>query len=132
MQKQLYEFSIGIIQKIKKPLRSGMIAQTIALLIGMADPSSSRAAETTRENRDKIAEMTALVRHSEHCPEVPRLWTTSYLMLLIMAPPTEEQVAEKEREMLALRDKIGTEKWCQLYSVEMEQAYIIYRLARQR
>ena len=76
--------------------------------------------------------MTALVRHNEHCPEVPRLWATSYLMLLMMTPPTEEQVVAKEREMLALSGKLGNRKWCQLYSVEMEQAYIIYRLATQR
>jgi hypothetical protein len=34
--------------------------------------------------------------------------------------------------MLALTGKRGNEKWCQLYSAEMEQAYIIYRLATQR
>lgn len=53
-------------------------------------------------------------------------------MLLMMAPPTEEKVVAKEREMLALRNKIGNKKWCQLYSVEMEQAYIIYRLEGHR
>jgi len=30
--------------------------------------------------------------------------------------------------MLALRDKIGETKWCQLYSVEMEEAYQVYRI----
>jgi hypothetical protein len=52
-------------------------------------------------------------------------------MLLMMAPPTEAQVAAKEREMLALSGKVGNKKWCQLYAAEMEQAYIIYRLATQ-
>lgn len=83
-------------------------------------------------NRDKIAEMTALARHNERCPAAPREWAASYLILLTMAPPTEEQVIAKEREMLALSGKLGNKKWCQLYSVEMEQAYIIYRLATQR
>jgi hypothetical protein len=53
-------------------------------------------------------------------------------MLLMTAPPTEEQVVAKERDMLALSGKLGNKKWCQLYSVEMEEAYIIYRLATHR
>jgi hypothetical protein len=43
----------------------------------------------------------------------------------------EEQAAAREREMMALRDKIGIKKWCQLYSVETGQPYIIYRLEGQ-
>jgi len=27
-----------------------------------------------------------------------------------------------------LRDKIGQAKWCQLYAVEMEEAFVAYRL----
>ncbi len=133
MQKQLCGLATKPTQRIKKPFansRLGMIGLTIALTFGMAN--RSHADESSRGNRDKIAEMTALVRHNEHCPEVPRLWATSYLMLLMMTPPTEEQVVAKEREMLALSGKLGNRKWCQLYSVEMEQAYIIYRLATQR
>jgi hypothetical protein len=133
MQKKIDGLEIELIQRIRRPLANAwlsMVGLTIALTLGIAN--NSHADDSHGGNRDKIAEMTALVRHSEHCPEVPRLWATSYLMLLMMAPPTEEQVAAKEREMLALRDKIGKRKWCQLYSVEMEQAYIIYRLAGQR
>lgn len=133
MQKQLYGLVIEPIRWIKKPIansRLGLIGLTIALTLGMAN--SSHADESSGGNRDKIAEMTALARHNEHCPAVPRLWATSYLMLLMMAPPTEEQVVAKEREMLAITGKLGNKKWCQLYSAEMEQAYIIYRLATQR
>jgi hypothetical protein len=133
MQTHICGLAIVPLQRIKKRLansRLGMIGLMIVFTLGIAN--GSHADDSSGGNRDKIAEMTALVRHSEHCPEVPRLWATSYLMLLMMAPPTEEQVAAKEREMLALRDKIGKTKWCQLYSVEMEQAYIIYRLVRQR
>ena len=135
MQKRISVFATSSINKIKRSFSGsvfGMIGLTIALTLGIANTNKSRADESTRESRDKIAEMTALVRHSEHCPEVPRQWAAAYVILLMMAPPTEEQVVEKEREMLALREKIGKKKWCQLYSVEMEQAYIIYRQAAHR
>lgn len=92
----------------------------------------SYAEDSSGGDRDKIAEITALVRHNEHCPAVPQQWSVAYLMLLMTTPPTEEQVVAKEREMLALSGKLGNKKWCQLYSMEMEQAYIIYRLATQR
>jgi hypothetical protein len=94
--------------------------------IGQTTDSSSKLGV------EKIAEMTALVRHNEHCREVPRQWSIAYLMLLTTATPTEEQVVTKEREMLALSGKLGNKKWCELYSMEMEQAYVIYRLATQR
>jgi hypothetical protein len=42
-------------------------------------------------------------------------------------PPSEEQVVNEERKTLALRKEIGIVRWCQLYSVEMEQAYLIYQ-----
>jgi hypothetical protein len=38
---------------------------------------------------------------------------------------TEEQIAAKEDEMLALRTKIGDENWCVLYAVEMKEAYLV-------
>ena len=56
----------------------------------------------------------------------------AYLMLLMMAPPMEEQVVELEHKMLALRSKIGIARWCQLYSVEMEEAYLIIKQATHR
>jgi hypothetical protein len=34
--------------------------------------------------------------------------------------------------MLALRDRIDSAKWCQLYSAEMEEAYLIYQQATRR
>lgn len=134
MQKNFYELAIDSIRWIKKPVansRLGWIGLTIALTLGMANVRTSRADEARGESRDKIAEMTSLARHNEHCPAVPREWAAAYLILLTMTPPTEEQVIAKEREMLALSGKLGNKRWCQLYSVEMEQAYIIYRLATQ-
>lgn len=132
MQKQFYGIAIESTQRIKKTStasRLGVIGFMIALTLGTTN--RSYADDTSGGNRDKIAEMTALARHNERCPAVPREWAAAYLILLTMAPPTEEQVIAKEREMLALSGKLGNKKWCQLYSVEMEQAYIIYRLATQ-
>jgi hypothetical protein len=34
--------------------------------------------------------------------------------------------------MLALREKIGDTKWCQLYSVKMEEAYVTYQMVTHR
>jgi len=69
--------------------------------------------------------MTALFRHSEGCPEVPRAWSIALILLRSVNPVTEEQIAAKEDEMLALRTKIGDENWCVLYAVEMKEAYLV-------
>ena len=79
-----------------------------------------------RLGMQKLAEMTALARHNEGCPDVPPEWSAAFIILLMANPPTEEQVEAKEREMLALRAKIGEAKWCLLHSVEMKEAYLIY------
>lgn len=112
--------------------RSCVFSAVIALMMLLAGTSRSSADELHRLATNKLAEMTALVRHSEACPQVPREWTIAYLLLLMMAPPTEAQVDEQEREMLALRDKIGSARWCQLYSAEMKEAYLIYQQATRR
>lgn len=133
MQKQFYRLAIEPIRWIKTTrmkFRLAMIGLTFILTLGTAN--CSYADDSAGGNREKIAEMTALARHNERCAEVPRQWSIAYLMLLMTTPPTEEQVVAKEREMLALSGKLGNKKWCELYSMEMEQAYIIYRLATQR
>ena len=109
-----------------------MIGVATALTLAITSVARSEADELNRGATNKIAEMTALVRHSEACPEVPRPWAIAYLMLLMMAPPMEEQVEAQERKMLSLRDKVGTAEWCQLYTAEMEEAYLIYRQATRR
>jgi hypothetical protein len=47
--------------------------------------------------------------------------------LPLIAPPSEAQVQAQEQKMLALRRQIGTARWCQLYSAEMAEAYLIYK-----
>jgi hypothetical protein len=76
---------------------------------------------------EKLAEMTAVSRHSETCPDVPREWSAAFVVLLLTKAPSEEQVESQEKKMLAVRDRIGEVRWCQLYSVEMEEAYQVYR-----
>lgn len=68
-----------------------------------------------------------MARHNEACPAIPKQWALAYLTLLMVGPPSEEEVASEERKTLALRRKIGIVQWCQLYSVEMEQAFLIYQ-----
>ncbi len=112
--------------------RGRMIGAAIALTLAITGAGSSQADEQNRLAINKLAEMTALVRHSEACPEVPRQWAIAYVMLLMMAPPAEELVEVQERKMLALRARIGRTKWCQLYSLEMEEAYLVYQQATRR
>jgi hypothetical protein len=133
MQKHFYGLGIEPIQRIKKPRAQSRLAVIgLTIILTLAAANHSHADDSSGGNRDKIAEMTALARHNERCAEVPRQWSIAYLMLLMTTPPTEEQVVAKEREMLTLSGKLGNKKWCELYSMEMEQAYIIYRLATQR
>jgi len=91
-----------------------LVGVAIALTLTLTGADKSHADELNRLGTNKLVEMTALVRHSKACPEVPRPWAAAYVMLLMMAPPMEEQVEAQERKMLALRDKIGSARWCQL------------------
>jgi hypothetical protein len=88
-------------------------------------PTSQSASDERKLATNKLAEMTALFRHSEGCPRVPREWSIALILLRSVNPLTEEQIAAKEDEMLALRTKIGDENWCVLYAVEMKEAYLV-------
>jgi hypothetical protein len=79
----------------------------------------------------KLAEMTAMSRHDEICPAVPDEWSAAYIVLLMKNPPSEEEVEAQERNTMALRKRIGQAKWCQLYSVEMQEAYLALQLLMQ-
>lgn len=131
--------SFAVISSSADPRNRSTVGKTNVFLVAIISiiiASSPTAGFCTEDSNQsgikKLAEMTALVRHSESCPPVPREWSMAYLMLLMMAPPMEEQVMELEHKMLALRSKIGTARWCQLYSVEMEEAYLIIRQATHR
>jgi hypothetical protein len=89
-------------------------------------------AELDKLGMQKLAEMTAMSRHSESCPDVPDEWSASFLILLMKNTPPEDQVEAEERKVLALRDKIGNTRWCHLFSVEMQEAYIIVQSIMQR
>jgi hypothetical protein len=81
---------------------------------------------------EKLVEMTAMSRDDETCPDVPREWSAAFVILLMKSPPSEEEVEAQERDTLALRKRIGRAKWCQLYSVEMQEAYLIFQMLLQR
>lgn len=95
-------------------------------------PRASAAEQVARARNEKLAEMAAMARHNERCPDIPRQWAIAYLTLLVATPPAEELVLAEERKTLSLRAEIGIVRWCQLYSVEMEQAYLIYRYITHR
>lgn len=90
---------------------------------------NAQAANTDSSAADKIAEIAALVRHSDGCPQVPDAWKSAYLAFRMIAPPSEDEIQAQEGRALALRRKIGTKKWCELYSAEMKEVYLIYRQA---
>jgi hypothetical protein len=88
-------------------------------------------AELDRLGMEKLAEMTAMSRHDEICPDAPREWSAAFIVLLMKTPPSEEEVETQERNTLALRNRIGKTKWCQLYSIEMQEAYLIFQMLMQ-
>ena len=94
-----------------------------------ADGSSSTAGRYDQLGIQKLAEMAAFARHNEDCSAVPPKWSIAFMVLLISHPPTEAQVEAKEKTLLALRRRIGREAWCALYSVNMHEAYLVYRYA---
>lgn len=88
-------------------------------------------AELYRLGMQKLAEMTAMSRHNEICPEMPHEWSSAFIVLLTKHPPPEEDVEAQEHDTLALRSRMGKTKWCQLYSVEMQEASLIFRMLLQ-
>jgi hypothetical protein len=111
---------------------SKTLLPAMALALALFHPVGSVAAQSASAKNEKLAEIAAMARHNEKCPDVPRQWAIAYLILLVMAPPREDQVEAQERKTLALRREIGMTRWCQLYSVEMEEAYLIYQYAKRR
>ncbi|HUN95312.1 MAG TPA: hypothetical protein VMU69_03615 [Bradyrhizobium sp.] len=104
--------------------------QTTAPAAQMFAPPT--AAELDRLGMQKLAEITAMSRHNETCPEVPREWSAALIILLMKNPPAEEEVEAQEHDTLALRSRIGRAKWCELYAVEMQEAYLIFQMLLQR
>jgi hypothetical protein len=86
------------------------------------------------EGRAKLAEMVAFNRlASEPCAGlVPSIWVGEMIALWVSAKPPipEGQIKAKETEVTEHRTRLGLEKWCQLYAVEMEQAHIVVKNMR--
>jgi hypothetical protein len=53
-------------------------------------------AELDRLGMQKLAEMTAMSRHDEICPDAPREWSAAFVILLMKNPPSEEEVEAQE------------------------------------
>jgi hypothetical protein len=118
--------------QLRPKLRSRLFLAAVICSFVLPNPRASSAEPIAEAKNQKLAEITAMARHNEKCPDVPTQWAAAYLALLMAAPPTEEQVTTEERKTLALRREIGIVKWCQLYTVEMQQAFLIYQYITRR
>jgi len=107
--------------------KSTLLLAVATVSLALTYPRESAAEQIAPARNEKLAEMAAMARHNESCPDIPKQWAIAYLMLLVTAPPSEQDVVIEERKTLALRREIGIVRWCQLYSVEMEQAFLIYQ-----
>ena len=110
-------------------LNRSFVVSAISLSLASYTLTPAKAGPLDQQGMKKLAEITAFFRHGERCPDVPEEWSDAFTMLLMMNTPSEQQVEDQEQGVLALRDKIGQAKWCQLYAVEMEEAFVAYRLA---
>ena len=54
------------------------------------------------------------------------------LYMVVKPPISEESIEAKEAYVADLRRKIGYVKWCELYSVEMEEAHFVAELRANR
>jgi len=111
------------------PARAGVQSNAPRAAKTSSDASQPEDDHLEKLAKEKIAEITAMTRHGDMCAEPPHEWSTAFLVLMMVHTPTEEQIADQERKTLALRAKIGEERWCGLYLVEMKEAYLAYQLA---
>jgi hypothetical protein len=91
--------------------------------------SAAVAQDDNAAGRAKLAEIVAFVRDaSEPCAgSTPPGTMRAALALFVAAKPplTEAEIATKQIEVQAYRARLGDEKWCQLYAVEMTEAKIV-------
>jgi hypothetical protein len=80
--------------------------------------------------------MIAFIRHaSEPCAgSVPDMWSFEALSLMMVAKPpiAEEEVQAKEKDVQQFRARLGLQKWCQLYALEMKEAHDFANMPRGR
>lgn len=114
----------------RRPRSIALFATLIYLGLGAATPANADHLDDL--GVAKLAEMAAFVRHANECPAVPKQWSSALVTLLILNYPSEQQIDDQEYQALALNDRIGQAKWCKLHAVEMEEAYVVYRMAIER
>jgi hypothetical protein len=76
--------------------------------------------------------MVAFIRHaSVPCAgAVPDMWAFDALALLVRSklPIGDEEVQTKEKDIVQYRQRLGLQKWCKLYAIEMGEAHAIVGL----
>ena len=113
-------------------LSRSFVVSAISLCLGSSILTPTKADPLNQQGMTKLAEITAFFRHSGSCPQVPEEWSDAFTMLLMINTPSGQQVEEQEKKALALRDMIGQAKWCQIYALEMQEAFVAYQLATGR
>lgn len=105
-----------------------------AALIAFASPAAVAGDDMDAKGRAKLAELMALVRESEKCPQPPDSWAFDVIGLYVSAgdkAPTEDEIDTAMTETEALRAKIGAAKWCAYYLSQMEAAHAIVQMNAQ-
>jgi hypothetical protein len=105
-------------------------------LVYFAMPGHAVTAQDMQPGRATFAEMVAFARlASIPCarlaPDVESLRALA-LQRLAKPPLTEKEIVAKEKEVRALRNRVGHERWCKRYTGLMEQARILVQVLRRQ
>jgi hypothetical protein len=106
------------------------------VIVYFAISGSAVTAQDLQPGRATFAEMVAFARlASVPCerlaPDVEGFHAL-VLQRLIKPPLTQEEIADKEKDVKRLRDRLGLSRWCKRYAGEMEQARILVQVLRRQ
>lgn len=112
------------------------VAAAIASLSLMVVPA---VGQDDGKGRAKLVEIVAFAKlGAQPCAytledTIAKKWNSEVLALLFtLKPPlTDQEIAAKEKETQDYRARLGEEKWCELYAVEMREADLIFTMTTQ-
>lgn len=111
-------------------------AAVLALLSAILWTAAAFAQDDAK-GRAKLVEIVAFAKlGAQPCAyalddAVAKKWNAEVLTLLFaLKPPlTDAEIAAKEKEAQDYRTQLGETKWCELYTVEMREADLIFSMA---